>query len=260
MNEREAERLADQLAQEASAEAYAREHGMITSAPDVRPAPMTATERIAMLGAAESAGRFGSDQYVPLEPVRVVTWAEMDARRCAGAHRSADREGRRRRRIVRSPTAAPAALATAFMLDDREAFETVVDDLPACLAGVLDGAASLFRDAAYASLTDVLGRDVDGIDVVRAWEDSHDLIVRELAFRHDLDSPELPAAAGWLGEGSSAGAGFRHTPGRCTWHWLCSSSPRCSAAASASTGRPSCSPGSWPVPDVRPQPRLGGMV
>jgi hypothetical protein len=106
---------------------------------------------------------------------------------------------------VTTATGSAAALATALMLDDLAAFEALLPGLPP-LPVVLADAASLLRDAAYASLSLALGSEADDIDVRRAWEDSRDLIVCELTLRHDLDSPELPAAVGWLGEVLAGGS------------------------------------------------------
>jgi hypothetical protein len=94
-------------------------------------------------------------------------------------------------------TGCTAAVVTAYLADDPEAFSAVVALLPDVTLALGD-AMDLFYDTAHASLALALRRQVDREDVAGAWHACRDEMIFDLELRHRLNDPELTAAVDWL--------------------------------------------------------------
>jgi len=99
-------------------------------------------------------------------------------------------------RDVALATGTAAALTTALMLGDGEAYDSVVTDLPP-LPVVLEDAALLFAETAWWTLAVTLGRP--GGDVASFWLAARDRTIRELVLRSDLDGRDVASVVDWLG-------------------------------------------------------------
>ena len=98
-------------------------------------------------------------------------------------------------------TGATAALATAFLLGDEEAFGMLLDGL-APIGGVLPlllaEAGVLLRDAACASVRLAIHRPADDIDVARAWQDCSPDMGCTLARLHGFEPADLGDWLDWV--------------------------------------------------------------
>ena len=99
---------------------------------------------------------------------------------------------------IGTETRCGAGVVPAFLADDREGFDLVVDNCPP-LAVVRDAARVLLRDAALAGVRLAIHRPAGDIDVRRAWEDCHPSLAATLARLHGFAPGDLLDWLEWAG-------------------------------------------------------------
>jgi hypothetical protein len=97
-----------------------------------------------------------------------------------------------------------AALVTAVLAGDEEAFVGLVDELPA-LPIMLDAAAGLLRDAALAAVAVTFCRPADDDDVAAAWDNAAPGLSATLACYHGFSGSAVGEWTDWAGRALTTG-------------------------------------------------------